>query len=226
MAVSELLKRMLAQATTLEQLGLPSTLVTDLIFRMLFNEGEVSVGRFARSLTSILKSLTICSPRPSVITWSKLPKPAPCGSAIPTGSPTRGCGARVTRWSGRNILARPRWTFALRTGHLYPDRQQAPHTAGTGQAGAEPPGAAREFPPAHRPSHQRRVVTVFVRPVRQRQDHHRPGHCPAVGPGASLSGCPYAVTVGGQIIQIFDPVVHIPQDKTDSDKGEKLRRLN
>ena len=46
MPVSELLKRMLAQATTLEQLGIPSTLVTDLIFRMLFNEGEVSVGRF------------------------------------------------------------------------------------------------------------------------------------------------------------------------------------
>jgi hypothetical protein len=34
---------------------------------------------------------------------------------------------------------------------------------------------------------------------------------------------PYAITVGGQIIQIFDPVVHIPKDKTDSDKGEKLK---
>jgi hypothetical protein len=46
MPVTEALKRTLAQATTVEQLGIPVSLVTDLIFRMLFNEGEVSVGRF------------------------------------------------------------------------------------------------------------------------------------------------------------------------------------
>ncbi len=45
MAVSEQLKRALTQATTAEQLGIPPTLVTDLMFRMLFNEGEVSVAR-------------------------------------------------------------------------------------------------------------------------------------------------------------------------------------
>ena len=46
MAILDELKKTLAQATTVEQLGIPSTLVTDLIYRMLFNEGEVSVGRF------------------------------------------------------------------------------------------------------------------------------------------------------------------------------------
>src|SRR4030042_5274691 len=46
MAVSESLKRVLAQATTIEQLGISPSLITDLIFRMLFNEGEVSVGHF------------------------------------------------------------------------------------------------------------------------------------------------------------------------------------
>jgi predicted ATPase with chaperone activity len=35
---------------------------------------------------------------------------------------------------------------------------------------------------------------------------------------------PYAITVGGQVIQVFDPVVHIPKDKTDSlDRGEKTK---
>jgi len=32
---------------------------------------------------------------------------------------------------------------------------------------------------------------------------------------------PYAFTVGGQIIQIFDPVIHIPKEKPDS--GEKVK---
>jgi len=46
MSVSEALKRVVAQATTTEQLGIPASLVIDLIFRMLFHEGEVSVQRF------------------------------------------------------------------------------------------------------------------------------------------------------------------------------------
>jgi predicted ATPase with chaperone activity len=46
MAILDELKKTLAQATTVEQLGIPPSLVSDLIFRMLFNEGEVSVGRF------------------------------------------------------------------------------------------------------------------------------------------------------------------------------------
>lgn len=46
MAIVDELKKLVAQATAVEQLGIPASLVTDLMYRMLFNEGEVSVGRF------------------------------------------------------------------------------------------------------------------------------------------------------------------------------------
>ena len=45
MAAAEDLRKILAQATTVDGLGIPSSLVTDLIYRILFTEGDVSVGR-------------------------------------------------------------------------------------------------------------------------------------------------------------------------------------
>lgn len=44
------LNTVLAQATTAQELGIPLNIVSDLILRLLFNEGDVSVGRFAEVL--------------------------------------------------------------------------------------------------------------------------------------------------------------------------------
>ena len=45
MAAADEFRKILAQATTAEQLGIPVSLIVDLIFRILFTEGEASVGR-------------------------------------------------------------------------------------------------------------------------------------------------------------------------------------
>ncbi len=37
----------LSQATSLDDLGIPPSIITDLVMRLLFNEGDVSVSRFA-----------------------------------------------------------------------------------------------------------------------------------------------------------------------------------
>ena len=50
MAIADDLKQLLTQPTRLEQLGIPASIITDLIYRLLFNEGEVNVGRFVEIL--------------------------------------------------------------------------------------------------------------------------------------------------------------------------------
>ncbi|MCB8944646.1 MAG: ATP-binding protein [Ardenticatenaceae bacterium] len=45
---SEELAKLLTPATTLEELGVPEVIVTDIIFRILFSEGSVNVGRFSQ----------------------------------------------------------------------------------------------------------------------------------------------------------------------------------
>jgi predicted ATPase with chaperone activity len=46
-AGSDQLRKLLAQATTITQLGLPASLAVDLVYRILFTEGDVSVARLA-----------------------------------------------------------------------------------------------------------------------------------------------------------------------------------
>jgi len=46
-AGSDQLRKLLAQATTITQLGLPASLAIDLLYRILFTEGDVSVARLA-----------------------------------------------------------------------------------------------------------------------------------------------------------------------------------
>ena len=40
------IKDLIAIPTSAEELGIPISLITDLVYRMLFNEGDVSVSRF------------------------------------------------------------------------------------------------------------------------------------------------------------------------------------
>ena len=47
MSASPNLQQVIAQASTIDELGIPPSIITDLILRLLFNEGDVSVTRFA-----------------------------------------------------------------------------------------------------------------------------------------------------------------------------------
>ncbi len=223
MAVSELLKRMLAQATTLEQLSIPSTLISDLVFRMLFNEGEVSVGRFCEVThvyPQIIDDVLAQAQRDHLVEIAK-------ASAMRISYTYRLTDEGLRR--ARDAMERTQYIGPAPVDlRLY---EQAIFI----QTGNKP-----RIPPEQ-------VKQALSHLVLPENFHRRVG--PAINAGSSLflygpSGngkttiaqaiarllagsepiwLPYAITVGGQIIQIFDPVVHIPKDKVDSDKGEKLK---
>jgi len=223
MAVSEPLKRMLAQATTLEQLGILPTLISDLVFRMLFNEGEVSVGRFCEVThvyPQIIDDLLAQAQRDHLVEIAK-------ASAMRISYTYRLTDEGLRR--ARDALERTQYIGPAPVDlRLY---EQAVFI----QTGNKP---------RIQPEQVKQALSHLVLPE---NFHRRIG--PAINAGSSLflygpSGngkttiaqaiarllagsepiwLPYAITVGGQIIQIFDPVVHIPKDKMDSDKGEKLK---
>jgi predicted ATPase with chaperone activity len=222
MAVSESLKRVLAQATTIEQLGISPSLITDLIFRMLFNEGEVSVGHFfevIRIHPQIIDDLLAQAQRDHLV--------------------------EVARASAMRIS----YTYRLTEEGLRRARDAMERTQYIGPAPVDlrlyeqaiflQTGNKPRIPPEQ-------VKQALSHLVLPENFHRRIG--PAVNAGSSLflygpSGngkttvaqaiarllagsdpiwLPYAITVGGQIIQMFDPVIHIPKDKPNStEKAEK-----
>ena len=223
MAVSELLKRMLAQATTLEQLSIPSTLISDLVFRMLFNEGEVSVGRFCEVThvyPQIIDDVLAQAQRDHLVEIAK-------ASAMRISYTYRLTDEGLRR--ARDAMERTQYIGPAPVDLRF--YEQAIFI----QTGNKP-----RIPPEQ-------VKQALSHLVLPENFHRRIG--PAINAGSSLflygpSGngkttiaqaiarllagsepiwLPYAITVGGQIIQIYDPVVHIPKDKTDLDKGEKLK---
>ena len=222
MAVSESLKRVLAQATTLEQLGIPSTLITDLIFRMLFNEGEVSVGRFCeviRVYPQIIDDLLAQAQRDHLVEVAK---------------------ASTLRIS---------YTYRLSDEELRRARDAMERTQYIGPAPVDL--QVYEQAIFLQTGNKRRIAPEQVKQalshlVLPENFHRRIG--PAINANSSLflygpSGngkttvaqaiarllagsepiwLPYAITIAGQIIQIFDPVIHIPKEKPDlADKGDK-----
>ena len=222
MAVSESLKRVLAQATTIEQLGISPSLITDLIFRMLFNEGEVSVGHFfevIRIYPQIIDDLLAQAQHDHLVEVAK-------ASTLRISYTYRLTEEGLRR--ARDAMERTQYIGPAPVDlRLY---EQAIFI----QTGNKP-----RIPPEQ-------VKQALSHLVLPENFHRRIG--PAINAGSSLflygpSGngkttvaqaiarllagsdpiwLPYAITVGGQIIQMFDPVIHIPKDKPNStEKAEK-----
>jgi predicted ATPase with chaperone activity len=225
-AASESLKRVLAQATTVEQLGISPSLITDLVFRMLFNEGEVSVGHFfevIRVHPQIIDDLLAQAQRDHLV--------------------------EVARASAMRIS----YTYRLTEEGLRRARDAMERTQYVGPAPVDLRTYEKAIfiqtgnKPRILPEQIKQVLSHLILPD---SFHRRIG--PAVNAGSSLflygpSGngkttvaqaiarllaasqpiwLPYAITVGGQIIQIFDPVIHIPKDKPDSIEKAKTAQLD
>ena len=224
MVISEALKRVLAQATAIEQLGISVSLVNDLIFRMLFTEGEVSVGRFCeviRIYPQIIDDLLAQAQHDHLVEVAK-------ASALRLSYTYRTTEEGLRR--ARDAMERTQYI-----GPAPVDLQQYE------QAIVLQTGVKQRISPEQ----IKQALSHLVLPD---NFHRRIG--PAINASSSLfmygpSGngktsvaqaianllaasepiwLPYAITVGGQIIQTFDPAIHIPRNQTDPlDKGDKPR---
>jgi predicted ATPase with chaperone activity len=221
MAVTEALKRVLSQATTIEQLSIPASLVTDLIFRILFNEGEVSVGRFCeviRVYPQIIDDLLAQAQRDHLVEVAK-------ASAMRLSYTYRLTEEGLRR--ARDAMERTQYIGPAPVDLRF--YEQAIFI----QTGNKPRIA---------PEQVKQALSHLILPD---SFHRRIG--PAINASSSLflygppgngkttvaqaiarllAGSepiwlPYAITIAGQIIQIFDPVIHISKEKTDLETGEK-----
>jgi len=214
MAIPIQLKHVLTQATTVEQLGIPPTLVTDLMFRMLFNEGEVSVARLCdviRVYPQIIDDFLMQAQHDHLVEVAK------------AGSIRFSYVYRLTddgAQRARDSIERTHYV-----GPAPVDMRQY-EKAMLLQTGERQPVTAQQVKKALSdlilPENFHRRIGPAVNSGNSLFLYGPPGNgkttiAQAIGKllaGTDPIWLPYALTVGGQIIQIFDPSLHIhrPED--------------
>lgn len=201
---------LLAPCTKMEDTGLPSGLVTDLMLRMLFNEGDVSLGHFSEVIhlpSAVLDEQVQWMQKEHLV---EVAKAGGIGRMSYVYSLTEAGSARA-----RDALARSQYIGPA------PVPVEKYRQAITLQAHRRPISPAR----------MQQALGHLVLPS---DFHRRIG--PAVNSGDSLfihglpgNGkttiaravadlisdadpiwLPYAITIGGQVIQLHDPLVHRP----------------
>ncbi|HLB49590.1 MAG TPA: ATP-binding protein [Anaerolineales bacterium] len=206
------LNTVLAQATTIQELGIPLNIVSDLILRQLFNEGDVSVGRFGEVLKLHPQVADQVLSEMQQDRQVEVAKAGTLGRLSYTYRLTDVGSARA-----RDALERSQYLGPM------PAPIEVYNQAIVLQAGS----GTRRLNPAE----VKQAISHLILPE---NFHRRIG--PAINAGTSLflygpSGngkttvaqaiakllagtepiwLPYALTVGGQIIQVNDPLVHVP----------------
>ncbi|MFZ1402809.1 MAG: AAA family ATPase [Anaerolineae bacterium] len=224
MAIADDLKQLLTQPTRLEQLGIPASIITDLIYRLLFNEGEVNVGRFVEILRvhpQIVDQVL------SELSHEHLVE------VVRAGALRFSYTYRLTDEGGRRA------------------RDSVDRTQYVGPAPVDAEAYKRSV--LLQTTNKQRVNQAQVKQalshlILPESFHRKIG--PAINAGSSLflygppgNGkttvaqavakliantepiwIPYAICMGGQIIQVFDPLVHVPIKADPNDP--QAARLN
>lgn len=210
MAGSDQLRKLLAQATTMPQLGLPAALAVDLIYRILFAEGDVNVARLAdvtKLFPQVIDEIMADMQHDHMV------------EVVKAGTMRISYTYRLTDEGGaraRDALERTQYIGP------FPVDIEAYRKAILLQTVSQQKAT---------PSEVKQALSNLILPE---NFHRRIG--PAMNSGTSLflygppgngkttvaqaiakllAGAdpiwlPYAISVGGQIIQIFDPLIHVP----------------
>ncbi|MBI3241234.1 MAG: ATP-binding protein [Chloroflexi bacterium] len=210
MADTTELNKALTQATTVNDLGIPASIISDLILRLMFNEGDVSVSRFAEVIrvhTQVIDETLAWMQQEHLV---EVAKAGTLGRLSYTYRLTDEGGKRARDAFGRTQYVGP-----------------APVSIEAyNQVILQQTGNTRRVAP----DEVKQAISHLILPD---NFHRRIG--PAINSGSSLflygppgngkttvaqaiagllAGTdpiwiPYALTTGGQIIQVFDPLVHV-----------------
>ncbi len=183
MAGSDQLRKLLAQATTIAQLGLPASLAIDLIYRILFTEGDVSVARLAevtRLFPQVIDEIMADMQHDHMVEVVKAG--THCGSVYTYRLTDEGAArARDAMERTQYIGPFPVDIEAYRKAIVLQTAERQKVTPAEVKQALSQLDPARKFSSPHRPGHQLRFIAVLVWAARQRQDHGRAGHRQTAG---------------------------------------------